>query len=503
VIRLRHIRYRYPHTGWVLKGVDFSVRDCDYLFIGGANGSGKSTLAYLFNGLIPHYFGGTLQGTVTIDDLNTLEHKVFELVSHVGLVLQNADAQLFNSTVEDEIAFGLESLGLPGGEIDNRIREISRTLRLEDILGRSPATLSGGEKRLVAIASVLCLNPSVLLLDEPYGDLDWDAVERVRQALLEVNRSGKTVIVIEQRLGNFLHDTTRCLILEKGKLLYEGGPQSVHEVLLDAHLLPQYSSGKNGSPGKGPLLIAENLSYRIKEKEILREVSLELREGETLAIIGRNGSGKTTLLKHFNGLLRPTTGRVTFEGEEIQGKAPSELAAQVGLSFQNPNDQFFKYRVKDEVMAGPRILRKIQKDWLQEMWQVFELHELLDRSPYRLSEGEKKRVSLASILATRPKLLVLDEPTSGQDGRFREALARLVAELKNRGFTIVIATHDLDFAQATASRWIVLHEGRVVADGAPEDLRADKHLVQLGALPSTEEHFISKSQKLKETTWEE
>ena len=156
---------------------------------------------------------------------------------------------------------------------------------------------------------------------------------------------------------------------------------------------------------------------------------------------------------------------------------------EVGLSFQNPNDQFFKYRVKDEVMAGPRILRKIQEDWLQEIWQVFDLHELLDRSPYRLSEGEKKRVSLASILATRPKLLVLDEPTSGQDGRFREALATLMAELKNRGFTIVIATHDLEFAQAVADRWIVLHDGRVVGDGFPQDLRSDERLMRLGALP--------------------
>jgi energy-coupling factor transporter ATP-binding protein EcfA2 len=483
VIRLRDIRYRYPHTGWVLKGVDFSVTDGEYLFIGGANGSGKSTLAYLFNGLIPHYFGGTLQGTVTIDDLNTLEHKVFELFSHVGLVLQNADAQLFNSTVEDEIAFGLESLGLPGGEIDNRIREISRTLNLEDLLGRSPATLSGGEKRLVAIASVLCLNPSVLLLDEPYGDLDWEAVERVRQTLSEVNRSGKTVIVIEQRMGKFLHDTSRCLILEQGKLLYQGSPQSAHQVLLNAHLLPHYSTGENGSPGKEPLLIVQDLSYRIKGKEILTAVSLELKKGETLALIGRNGSGKTTLLKHFNGLLHPTSGRLTFKGEEIQDKAPSELAGQVGLSFQNPNDQFFKYRVKDEVMAGPTILRKIQEDWLQEMWQVFELHALLDRSPYRLSEGEKKRVSLASTLATRPKLLVLDEPTSGQDGRFREALATLMTELKNRGFTIVIATHDLDFAQAVADRWIVLHEGRVVGEGDPQALRSDESLIRLGAIP--------------------
>jgi energy-coupling factor transporter ATP-binding protein EcfA2 len=142
-------------------------------------------------------------------------------------------------------------------------------------------------------------------------------------------------------------------------------------------------------------------------------------------------------------------------------------------------------------MAGPRIHRKIQEDWLQEIWQIFNLHELLDRSPYRLSEGEKKRVSLASILATRPKLLVLDEPTSGQDGRFREALATLMAELKKRGFTIVIATHDLDFAQATADRWVVLHEGRVVGEGAPEDLRRDERLVQLGALPRPEEHLIN------------
>ena len=140
-------------------------------------------------------------------------------------------------------------------------------------------------------------------------------------------------------------------------------------------------------------------------------------------------------------------------------------------------------------MAGPRILRKIQEDWLQEIWQVFDLHELLDRSPYRLSEGEKKRVALASILATQPTLLVLDEPTSGQDGRFREALATLMAELKNRGFTIVIATHDLEFAQAVADRWIVLHDGRIVGDGAPEDLRGDKRLVQLGALPRPEENF--------------
>jgi energy-coupling factor transporter ATP-binding protein EcfA2 len=484
VIRLSDIRYRYPRSGWVLKGIDLSVDNGEYLLIGGGNGSGKSTLGYIFNGLIPHHFGGTLQGSVTVAGLNTLERNVSDLFAHVGLVLQNADAQLFNSSVEDEIAFGLESLGVRGPEITERIREISVTLGLKDLLSRSPVTLSGGEKRLVAVASVLVLNPSVLLLDEPHGDLDWAASKKVRQTLLEINQSGKTVIVIEQRLGNLLEDTTGCLILDQGKVLYQGIPQHVDQALSRANLLPHYSKRENKPAGKESLLTARDLSYRIGEKEILTGVSFDLRKGENVALIGRNGSGKTTLLKHFNGLLRPSAGKVSFLGEDIRGKSPSEMAAHVGLSFQNPNDQFFKYRVKDEVLVGPRKLGKLRHEWTKEIWNVFDLHGLLNRSPYRLSEGEKKRVSLASILAMRPQLLILDEPTSGQDGRFREALANLLGELENLDFTLLIATHDLEFAHAIADRWIVLHDGRVVADGSPEDLWGDERLIQLGALPS-------------------
>ena len=489
MIRLSDIKYRYPKTGWVLKGVGLSVDQGEYLLIGGGNGSGKSTLGYILDGLIPHHFGGILQGVVRVAGLNTLEHKVSDLFAQVGLVLQNADAQLFNSTVEDEIAFGLESLGVPGPEIAGRIREISITLGLEDLLSRSPMTLSGGEKRLVAIASVLCLNPSILLLDEPYGDLDWAASKKVRQILLEINRTGKTVIVIEQLLGNLLEDITGCLILDQGKVLYQGIPQHVHQALSIVRLLPEYSRRKNQPPGKETVLSVRDLSFRIGEKEILTGVSFDLRKGESVALIGRNGSGKTTLLKHFNGLLRPSAGKVTFMGKDIRGKSPSEMATHVGLSFQNPNDQFFKYRVKDEVLVGPRKIGKLDHEWLKEMWNVFDLRGLLNRSPYRLSEGEKKRVSLASILAMRPQVLVLDEPTSGQDGPFREALATLLAELDNSDFTLLIATHDLEFAQALADRWIVLHDGRVVADGSPEDLWGDERLIQLGALPPPESAY--------------
>jgi energy-coupling factor transport system ATP-binding protein len=480
---LSDIQYRYPGTGWVLKGIDLSIAHGEYVVIYGANGSGKSTLGYLLNGLIPHFFGGTLKGSVSIDDTATQESSPAELFSHVGLVFQNADAQLFNSTVENEIAFGLESLGLPGREIDKRILKTSRTLHIEDLLARSPMTLSGGEKRLVAIASVLCVNPSILLLDEPYASLDWEGVDRVREALRELHRRGKTVVVLEQKVGDFLRDTTRCLIVSQGKILFDGMPRQAHEELLRENLVPRYPRRKKRKPaGKDSVLTLRDLSYRIEKKEIIRGVSFELRRGETVAIIGKNGSGKTTLIKHFNGLLRPTAGEVMFRGETIRGKTPSAMAANVGLSFQNPNDQFFRNRVRDELLEGPKILGKEEDGWIREICDIFELHGLLDRSPFRLSEGEKRRVALSSILAMQPKLLVLDEPTAGQDGHFRGALAMLLAALEDRGFTIIIVTHDLRFAQATADRWIVLLDGRVAADGSPEDLLGDEQLMRLGAL---------------------
>ena len=324
-----------------------------------------------------------------------------------------------------------------------------------------------------------------LLGDCAIADLDWEAAKRVRETLVEIHQSGKTVVVIEQRLNGFLQDTSRCFILDQGKLLFEGSPKAARNVFLSENLWPYYNKKKqNLTTDRHPVLVVQDLSYRIEEREILKDISLELISGETVAIIGRNGSGKTTLIKHLNGLLRPTRGRVIYQGEEINGKDPSEMASNVGVSFQNANDQFFKYRVKDEILVGPRMLGNLQYDWLEEIYEIFDLRALLDRSPYRLSEGEKKRVALASILAMRPQLLVLDEPTSGQDGRFRAMLAILLGKLKGQGFTVLIATHDLDFAQATADRWVILDRGRAVADGLPQDLMTDEQLIRLGALPS-------------------
>jgi len=491
VIRLSNIHYRYPDTNEfkVLQGIDLTVDKGEYLLLCGGSGSGKSTLGYLLNGLIPHFFGGTLEGVVSIMGRDTANLTVEDLFSTVGLVFQNTDAQLFNSTVENEIAFGLESLGRPAREIEKEIRRTAAAVGIGHLLDCSPEALSGGEKRLVAIASVLCLAPPILVLDEPLAHLDWQGSERVRKILRRLHRRGTTVVVIEQRVETVLSDVTRCVVMDQGRILFDGPPKAAVSVLRDRHLLPRYPARPALEPANNPgdseaepLLRLQNIHYEINHKPILHDVSLQVRAGEILAVVGPNGSGKTTLIRHFNGLLRSQGGDVVFRGKKIRRAGPSSMAGRIGISFQNPNDQFFKTKVADEIRIGLKLSPEGGEERFGKLCTLFHLQELLDRSPYRLSEGQKKRVSVASILAVGPKLLVLDEPTVGQDGRFLEALSGLLLSLREKGMTIVVVTHDLEFAHATAGRWVVVHGGRVVGMGTPRELVRDESLIRMGAL---------------------
>ncbi len=463
------------------------MRAGEYLLLCGGSGSGKSTLAYLLNGLIPHFFDGTLSGQVKIQGRDTKTSSVEELFQTVGLVFQNTDAQLFNSTVENEIAYGLESLGQDVLKIENEIIKAAEEVGIRHLLGRSPNSLSGGEKRLVAIASVLCLSPPVLILDEPLAHLDWQGAKRVRKVLRRLNSRGITVVVIEQRVKAGLKDVSRCVILDRGKLCFDGKPEAAEPVLLAQHLVPRYPSRNTGpktanDPEPEILLQVNDLHYETDHQPILEHVSLNVRCGEILAIVGANGSGKTTLVRHFNGLLRPKKGSVFIKGEEIGRNSPSRMAGRIGISFQNPNDQFFKNSVADELKIGLKLSPNRRDADYKELCDLFHLHPLLDRSPYRLSEGQKKRVSVASILAMGPELLVLDEPTVGQDGRFLETLGELLLHLSRKGVTIVVVTHDLEFASAISGKWVVVQRGRVAAVGEPDRLMADESLIGTGAI---------------------
>lgn len=469
MIALRDVHFRYGAGDWVLQGVDLTIGPGEYILICGLNGSGKSTLGFVLNGLIPNFIDGELRGHAVIDGCDSRQLSVADLAGKVGMVLQNPDAQLFHGTVADDIAFGLANSALDAEQIEARLTTVAKAFRLEHLLERSPMHLSGGEKRLAAIASVLAVDPAVVVLDEPFADLDRDGVTLVLQALRAIHRSGKTVVVIEQRLEGLLEEATRCVVVARGTVVFDDRPERAIPLLLDARLIPRYLPRTARCRAEDEVILKLDKIHAAAEgKEILRDVSFTVRAGESVAIIGNNGAGKTTLIKHCNALLAPTQGSVTVAGADIRRKRAHELAATVGLAFQNPNDQFFKVRVRDELTVGPRAVGRLDDGWMHELCDLFELNELLERSPYRLSEGEKKRVAYASIFAMKSSLVILDEPTVGQDGRFREAMVDFLKLLERFGFTLLIVTHDLDFARAATDRWIILSAGRIVGDGPPE-----------------------------------
>jgi energy-coupling factor transport system ATP-binding protein len=524
LIQVDRLHYRYTRSGprWVLEDVDLRIEAGEYVLVSGASGSGKSTLCRTFNGLIPHFYGGSLEGKVWVAGLDVGAHPVSELFSRVGMIFQNPDGQLFNSSVEREIAFGLESLGLPRDEIRRRVGESAEMAAIPALLPRNPRQLSGGEQQLVVIAAALALHPQVLVLDEPYAHLDPASVSRVRGVLREIHRRGTTIVLTEHRLQNAVEDVDRMVVLHQGRVALDGPPRRVLRDDVSAFDLnpppvvrlawelglsriplnvQELISSLNGSTplptiqssnvpmfqsSNLPILQVEHVSFSFDDKPVLRDVSLELRAGECLAVVGANGAGKTTLVKHFNGLYRPSQGRVTVLGYDTRRAKVSQLAQYVGLAAQNPNSQFFKFEVRDEIEVGARALGRYDEAWLRELVSLFRLEPLLARSPYRLSEGEKKRVAFASALAARPAILVLDEPTAGQDLSFRRTLGGLLGELRGRGQTVVLVTHDLEFAEQHANRWLLMAEGEVLASGAPWEVMADNSAMDRAHLEPTQ-----------------
>ncbi|UCG05815.1 MAG: ABC transporter ATP-binding protein [Desulfobacterales bacterium] len=522
------LQYAYPKSKDhpALKHIDLEIKSDEYLLMCGASGSGKSTLCRTFNGLIPHFYEGDFRGLVLVAGESTIEQSVAELSVKVGMVFQNAEAQLFNRTVELELAFGLESLGLPSENIKKRIAETAEMMGIEDLLPRNPHELSTGEQQLVSIVAVLAINPQIVILDEPYSNLDHVNVRRVRAALNMIHMQRKGVVVCEHRLPLTVSEAQRMVALQEGRIVLNGSPgevllRDVEEFGLESPLsarigrqleLPNLPLDvrtlKKDTPSVvyptefkpdlfqpvstdlPPVLEVENVALALGDTAILHEISFTLRQGECLAVVGANGAGKTTLLKHLNGLIRPSRGKVRVMGLDISSSKVSDLARYVGVAFQNPDNQFFKLTVWDEISVGPKVLGRYDESWLQELVTLFGLRHLLNRSPYRLSGGEKKRVAFAAALACRPKILALDEPTAGQDLNFRRSLGEVFAHLREVGQAIFVVTHDLAFAEQYAHRWLLMSKGQIIAEGQPWQVMANQNAMRQANLEPTDAFLI-------------
>jgi energy-coupling factor transporter ATP-binding protein EcfA2 len=514
LVRLAGVTYRY-HTGQpALDDLDLAIEPGAFVLLAGASGSGKSTVCRLLNGLIPHLQGGELSGVVWVAGHDVRLTPPAVLSREVGLLLQNPEAQCFGATVAHDIAFGPACQGLDRATIAARVQEAAALLNVTHLLDRAPHTLSGGEQQRVALAGVLALRPKLLALDEPFAALDARSADDLSRILRELHRQGVTIVVAEHRLEEVAAVATRMIILEAGRVVADGPPRPLVARGLEAWGLEPppaarlaHAAGLPATPltvdeaaqalkgrmvawppDRNPMCEARPavewnaVCFERGGRKTLREVDLRSDEGSITALLGANGAGKTTLLRLANGLLRPQAGILRVMGRPVGRRPVADLAREVGLVAQQPEHMFFKPAVCAEIEAGPRALRRHNPAWISEVVERLKLGALLDRVPQRLSAGEQRRVALAAALATRPRALLLDEPTAGQDAAGRRTLSALLDDCANTGMAIVCATHDTEWAVAGSTYWAVLDDGRIAAHDTPGELCKEIDLLERAAL---------------------
>ncbi|MDS4022037.1 MAG: ABC transporter ATP-binding protein [Candidatus Competibacter sp.] len=484
LIACRGVSYRYPAAAApVLRDLDFTVETGEFVLLAGASGSGKSTLCRLLNGLIPHLHGGDLRGDLTVAGADPRRTPPHRLSRTVGLLLQRPEAQCLATTVARDLAFGPACQGLDRASIARRVREVVEDLDIAHLLDRAPHHLSCGEQQRVALAGVLALEPKLLALDEPFAFLDAAGAGRLRQTLSRLHAAGITLIVAEHRLEELSDLASRLLVLHRGRLVADGPPGEVLAGPVAAWGLEPpgpfpASPPPSPVPGTGePVVEWDGIWCERDGRPVLREASFSSRAGEIVALLGANGAGKSTLLRHGNGLLRSQRGVVRVLGRPVGRRPVAELAREVGLVMQQPAHMLFAPTVRAELAAGPRALKRHDPDWCARLSAHFGLDPLLDRSPQTLSAGEQRRVAIAAMLASRPRALLLDEPTAGQDAAARAGLRALLGQCAAEGLAIAVATHDPRWAWPLCHRWAVLADGRIAADADPATALARREVL--------------------------
>ncbi len=492
-----------------LKDIAFEVAPGELLLVAGASGSGKTTFIRCVNGLIPRSYKGELTGQIHLHGQDITDLTLARISQIVGTVLQDPERQILGSRVRNEVAFGLENLGLPRSEIVQKVAEALEYLRISQLKDRETFSLSGGEKQKVALAGVLAMNPSIVLLDEPLASLDPASAQETLKLVRKMVDEGMAVVMVEHRVEDVLKiNPDRVLFMEAGEMRYLGPVEGLnevvdyHEIKMPAPVILERASKEPAPPHldilpgvqpakqaeSQPLVAFQNVSfYYERGKPVLQAVDLKIQRGDVIAVLGPNGAGKTTLVKHAIGLLKPKQGQVLVNQIDTRQMSIAQIANTLGYVFQSPSHMLFAPSVHDELAFGPTNLKHKPDVIEEEVQKAIEIVNLKGREqdpPLALSFGQQKRVSIAAILAMQSKILVMDEPTAGQD--YHNYMSFMDSILQLPSFeAILFITHDIDLAVIYANRVLLVDEGAIILDGPPEEVLKDQELLRRHRLVPT------------------
>jgi len=533
VLKVENLWYSYPRSEeWALKGVNLEVKKGEFIVLTGPSGCGKSTLALSICGYIPHVIErGRMKGRVYVKGVDTRKKELHELTQLVGVVLQNPEDQLFALTVEEDVAFGPENLALPVEEIRRRIDRAMKDAGVWEIRHKEIFALSGGQKQRTAIAGILAMEPEILIFDEPTSDLDPQGAYSVLSIISEIkSRRDVTVILIEHRLDEVSKYADRIVLMDRGRIIIDAEPHEAYKRLdeflklgvrppqvseaaykygkLDAKIPISLEEAENyfsrivGPERRFPLKLDEKEEAKVCENVIefedvwvrysdgtvaIKGVTLQVKRGEMLAIIGRNGSGKSTLMSLTVGLNKPWKGKARVMGLDVSTTPTRKLVEHVGYVFQNPDHQLFTNTVEEELAFGPRnygLPEEEIKRRVEEALKLLELEEFRKAHPHALSRGQRRRLAVASILTMEPEILVLDEPTTGQDWGHSTMLMNIARKLnREKGVTVIFITHDMRLVAEYADRVVLLENGKVRMMGTPRHVFNNPEIYDYNILP--------------------
>ncbi|MDY2881268.1 MAG: ABC transporter ATP-binding protein [Romboutsia timonensis] len=530
-----------------VKNINLSIYEGEKVLIVGPSGSGKSTLAHCINGLVPFFYDGIVTGQLNINGNDATKMNIFELSKIVGTVLQDPDSQFIGLTVGEDIAFKLENYCISQDEMIDRVDKSAELVDIKKELYSSPYKLSGGQKQRVTLAGVTVDDVKILLFDEPLASLDPATGESAIELIDKMQKqNNKTAIIIEHRLEDVLHcDVDRVIVMDKGEIIADTTIDEIirkdilrkvgireplyltalryadceindtlklknietlelgeyKEKLKDWYEnIEVYESDEN----QNPILELDNICFSYNnEKQILKNVSFKINKGDMAAIVGRNGAGKSTISKLVCGFYKPTSGRILFDGKDMVDYTIKERSEKIGFVMQNPNQMISKTMVYDEVAFGLKI-RGLSDSQIKE--RVYETLKICGLYGYRnwpisaLSFGQKKRVTIASILVLNPDMIILDEPTAGQDFKHYTEIMEFLVDLNKKGVTILMVTHDMHLMLEYTNKVIVLSEGEKIADNIPAYILTNKEIIEKANLKETSLHQLALKCDIEDTT---